>query len=141
MEQDFRQHIEATRQRLIAKYGDDSLDIDLAFWVVRDACDQGQNPETLSLAELVANAARPIVGEMKPVFGTRISDDMAIFYEEAGLPTVCHGPNLPEMATVAPSGEKIGGAHSDNEGILIRDLWKLAQIYAALMIDLGELAD
>ena len=141
VEQDFSERLEGLRQRLAAKYGDETVNVGLDFIVVRDACDSAADPRTLDLAERIQKVAQPIVGQMRGLSGSRAVDDIGIFYKEAGVPTVCYGPSFPGIDDMLPEGVNVGRAHSDNEGQPISLMYKVAQVYAGIMLDVCGVAE
>lgn len=138
---DFDGRLKELRGVLAKKYGDESIRLSLEFIVVRDACDAAENPRTLELAERINRVAEPILGKMNPLAGSRSVDDIAVFYKEAGLPTVSYGPTYIDEKGAVPEGVHPGYAHSDNEGQPIEYIYKIAQVYAALMMDVCGVAE
>jgi len=141
VEADFVERLQRLQGELRRRYADDSIGLNLEFILVRDACDAGESPKTLELAERLIRIAQPFIGEMKGLSGTRAVDDIAVFYKEAGIPTVCYGPSFPGVMGLTPEGVQVGYAHSDNEGQPIDCIYKVAKVYASLMMDLCGVAE
>ncbi|MCL5110584.1 MAG: hypothetical protein M1401_17300 [Chloroflexi bacterium] len=138
-EAEFRARLAATRARLADKYKDDSIEIELFFRVGKEACDTREHPGTPRLIEQLRAAARPVLGQELAETGARAATDLEIFCRQGGVATVAFGPG------VIPSGPAArgqpGGAHSDEEGISVAGIVRVAGVCAALAMATCGLAD
>lgn len=133
-EAEFRNLLVAARDRLIAKYGDESITLDLFFRTGKETCDTRENPKTMELVERLRAVAHPLLSvELDPV-GFRAATDLEIFHRQAGIATVAFGPGL--MSDGLPSGVRPGGARANDEGVSIESLVQVARVYAALAIQI-----
>jgi acetylornithine deacetylase len=134
----FRARLAALRERLAARYGDDSIRLDLFIRTGKAACDAREHPGTARLVEALGAAARPVVGPLHEPCGGRAATDLEIFHRIAGIPTVGFGPGL--MPDALPSGKRPGGAHSDDEGVSVEALGLAARVYAGLILEVCGVA-
>jgi acetylornithine deacetylase/succinyl-diaminopimelate desuccinylase-like protein len=132
-EAEFRARLAATRARLVEKYQDDSIRIDLFFRVGKDAIDTREHPDTRRLIEQLQAAARPVLGQELVETGARAATDLEIFCRQGGIATVAFGPGVIPSGTIA-SGQP-GGAHSDEEGIAVASIVRVAGVCAALAME------
>ncbi|MHB1005703.1 MAG: M20 family metallopeptidase [Chloroflexota bacterium] len=129
-EAEFRERIAATRARLVERYRDDSIQLDLFFRVGKDAVDTREHPHTSQLIEYLRAAAAPVLGVDLGLMGSRAATDLEIFCRQGGVATVAFGPGL--LPSGPTSGIRPGGAHANDEGIEVAALVRVAQVYAAL---------
>ncbi|MHB1133379.1 MAG: M20 family metallopeptidase [Chloroflexota bacterium] len=137
-EAEFRARLAATRARLVDKYKDESIEIELFFRVGKEACDTREHPGTARLIEQLRAAARPVLGQELAATGARAATDLEIFCRQGGVATVAFGPG------VIPSGLETsgqpGGAHSNDEGIAVAGVVNVAAVCAALAMETCGLA-
>ncbi len=136
VENHLRDRLENTRQRLVAKYGDDSIRIELFFRTGKDAFDAREHPRTEWLIEKVRAAAEPVVGPLEAPWGSRAATDLDIFGRGGGIPTVAIGLGLSQERTAA--GRNLGIAHSNDEGISKASLLAAARVFAGLIVEICE---
>lgn len=132
-EAEFRARLAELRARLVQKYGDDSVEIELFFRVGKEACDTREHPRTQRLIEHLRAAARPLLGVDLAPSGARAATDLEIFCRQGGVATVAFGPGV--IPSGPATGGQPGGAHANDEGVSVPALARLAGVYAALALE------